>query len=263
MLQFVAAEARDDWQAMMGQVLSEGQIYTGESIFKRSSGELPVSVVVQAHRNEEGVIEFYSVSARDISDRKQREAELAKLAAHDPLTGLCNRASLSDRLQALLSQASRQQFKVAVLFFDLDEFKSINDRLGHAAGDTLLMAVAERLRHAVRPSDVVARYGGDEFVVIIGNLESVNVVRAVLSKLKTLFSQPVQVQGQSLLIRFSIGVSVFPDHGLSSQELLCHADSAMYETKRARKGRVRIHSQAQALAQAAEQDWLPSKEQLM
>lgn len=154
------------------------------------------------------------------------------LARHDSLTGLPNRTFLEERLSSAVAQARRSGDSAAVLFFDLDNFKEINDRLGHEIGDELLRSVAKRLSFAVRETDTVARLGGDEFVLVLTNLESPLDVTRVAEKIVEDVARPHQCAGHSLEVRTSIGISMFPDDSQETDGLLRRADAAMYESKK-------------------------------
>lgn len=169
-------------------------------------------------------------------DLDEANAQLARLALHDPLTGLANRALLLQHLEHALAVQSRTGGRVAVLFADLDRFKVVNDSLGHLAGDTVLQAVAERITSAVRPSDVVARLGGDEFAVVIDTLSDPGEVAAIAERVRHVCSQPLSVRGREVFATASVGVALATDDSTRSPreravELLQHADVAMYEAK--------------------------------
>ncbi len=174
---------------------------------------------------------LYLAVLHDLSERKQAEADLHRLAHYDPLTRLPNRTLYLDRLRLELVRARRHPHRLAVLFLDLDDFKKINDSLGHLAGDKLLQEVAQRLCHILRECDTVARFGGDEFTLIATDLDDPGAWRAVADKILTVFQQPFRLEGRELFIRASIGVSLFPEHGNDPHTLLRHADTAMYRAK--------------------------------
>lgn len=181
-----------------------------------------------------GVIEtFHDITAHvTLSEQlKERERELARLVEHDPLTGLPNRLLFSDRLDQTLRLADRERRQAALLFVDLDRFKSINDRFGHAVGDQVLIRAAQRMRAAVRASDTVARLGGDEFAVVLGVLEDDDDAGLVAQKLVEAFEQPLAVDGRMLHVTASIGIGRFPHDGSDADALLRHADAAMYRAK--------------------------------
>ena len=168
---------------------------------------------------------------RDISDRKQAEARIQFLAHHDILTHLPNRALLMDRLQVLLASARRQNSLVGVLFIDLDNFKTVNDSLGHYAGDELLKRVAGRLQSCLRGADMVGRLGGDEFVVVVTDLATAEDIAPVAEKIAETISEPISLEDQVLSVSGSIGISVFPKDGETPDTLIRNADAAMYLAK--------------------------------
>jgi diguanylate cyclase (GGDEF)-like protein len=160
---------------------------------------------------------------------------LESLALHDGLTGLPNRRLLMDRLSLAIAHAHRNKHTMAVMYLDLDGFKEINDTLGHAVGDTLLSMVAARLVAAVREEDTVARLGGDEFVIALWELSHVDGVDKPVSKVLHAVSQPYDIQGHSVSITVSVGVSIYPTHGEDGETLMKRADQALYGAKRAGK----------------------------
>ena len=207
-------------------------VWEGETSLRGDpDADIPVSQVILAHRDETGELAYYSTIARDITERKRHEAELRHQATHDTLTGLPNRTLLADRLDAELARARRQNGRFALIFLDLDNFKRVNDGLGHGAGDTMLRETARRLRGCLRPNDTIARYGGDEFVLLIGDLGHLEGVLAVIAKLRAAFEAPIPVNGQDLYAAFSIGIALYPDDGHDAGTLLRNADTAMYRAK--------------------------------
>ncbi len=167
----------------------------------------------------------------EIVERRQAEARVHHMAYHDSLTGLPNRALLSDRLDRAMVSAQRNQRKLAVMFLDLDRFKTINDSLGHQTGDHLLREVAGRLCRAVRASDTVARLGGDEFVVLAPGMHDADESRRVAEKIIEALDAPFPFEGRMLHITPSIGICVYPDDGADVETLMRHADAAMYHAK--------------------------------
>ena len=168
---------------------------------------------------------------RDISDRKQAEAHIQFLAHHDTLTHLPNRALLLDRIQVMLASARRNQTEVGIMFIDLDNFKTINDSLGHYAGDELLKRVASRVQSCLRGVDLVGRLGGDEFLVVLADLTNAEDIAPVAEKIAVAISEPFSLEGQVLSVSASIGVSVFPRDGETPDSLIRNADAAMYLAK--------------------------------
>jgi diguanylate cyclase (GGDEF)-like protein len=165
-----------------------------------------------------------------LAARKTRE-ELRTLAYHDTLTGLPNRSLLQDRLAVAIAHARRQATRLAVLFLDLDDFKAVNDSFGHDFGDRLLVEVAGRLRASVRAGDSVARFGGDEFVVLLDEVSEAQDAAHVATKVLEALRAPYRLDGRLVRVAASVGMSVFPDDGASCGELLRQADAAMYRNK--------------------------------
>jgi diguanylate cyclase (GGDEF)-like protein len=219
---------------------------------------------ISAVRGAAGAVTHYVGSYFDITDLKNTQARLEKIANYDTLTGLPNRALLTDRLRMALSRARRNKRLLAVCFFDLDSFKPINDQHGHAVGDRLLAKVAQRLLLAVRESDTVARLGGDEFVLLLTGLNHSLEVVSSMARITASLSPAFVIDGLSLSVTASIGITVFPHDDADPDTLLRHADQAMYEAKRLGRNRfqlfdatedVELHSlatQRQRIAEALE-----------
>jgi diguanylate cyclase (GGDEF)-like protein len=185
----------------------------------------------------------------DISAIKEHEAELDRIAHFDSLTGLPNRSLLWDRLHQAMAQAQRRNLKLAVAFVDLDGFKGINDEYGHDAGDHLLRVTSDRMKHALREGDTLARMGGDEFVAVLIDLPEVDHCLPMLTRLLEAASEPVGYQNHTLQISASLGVTYFPQElEMNAQQLLYQADQAMYQSKLAGKNRYRIFDMAQDCA---------------
>lgn len=178
----------------------------------------------------------------DISARKHLEVELHYQATHDALTHLANRQLFMDTLQYALNQAKRNHHPVSLCFIDLDQFKVINDELGHEAGDQLLIAVAERLQLSVRATDTVARLGGDEFVVLLPESGQRQEIHQVLQRITQQIQHPVLLNGQYCQVTCSIGCARYPQNGLTGSELLQKADAAMYLAKQAGRNRIQYSS---------------------
>ena len=170
-----------------------------------------------------------------LAARKTRE-ELLTLAYHDNLTGLPNRSLLHDRLGVAITHARREGTRLAVLFLDLDDFKTVNDSYGHALGDRLLVELAGRVRASVRAGDTVARFGGDEFVVLLDEVSGTADAAHVATKVLEALRAPFRLDGQEVTVAASVGMSLFPDDGVSCDGLLRQADAAMYRDKQTRCG---------------------------
>jgi diguanylate cyclase (GGDEF)-like protein len=198
------------------------------------------------HLKNEKIIECYSqpqilyresigrvFNFRDITKRAMLEKKLQHQATHDALTGLPNRILLLERLRQMISEAEKNDSQFALLFLDLDRFKLVNDSLSHAVGDELLIAAAQRLQSVVRADDVLARIGGDEFVILMPNVNKIENVFSNANKLLKIFQQPFHASNRNITITASIGISIYPKDGLTGDLLLRNADSAMYHAKEA------------------------------
>lgn len=191
----------------------------------------------QVVRIENGVV----LVLRDITERKEAEERITYMAHHDVLTGLLNRMTLNDRVEESILRAQTQGRSLAVAFIDLDNFKIINDGLGHNAGDELLKVVASRITEILGQSDTVVRLGGDEFVILINNLTLAE-ASDVIHKVCKAISRPMQIQRRSLEMSASIGVAVYPTDGKNSETLLLNADAAMYEAKHKGRNNVQFYT---------------------
>ncbi|NEX64010.1 EAL domain-containing protein [Noviherbaspirillum sp. 17J57-3] len=176
----------------------------------------------------------------EIAERRQAEERAQALATRDSLTGLLNRRSLTEQLEHAAVRAARQQEHLALLFLDMDKFKSINDTYGHDAGDDLLVQMATRLRSAVREADIVARLGGDEFVILMEGLPSYAAAAQVAKKILAATAKPFNVQSQQVRTSVSVGIAMFPDDGQTVQDLMRSADLAMYHAKQERRGSIQF-----------------------
>ena len=215
--------------------LSAGEEWQGEFINEHKKGHLFWERArISPLRDEHGQITHYIGVKEDITTQKNYEKELEYRATYDELTGLYNRVLLKDRLSQAIGHAKRSNNHVAVIMLDLDRFKIINDTLGHAQGDKLLKLVGKRLLDTVRQVDTVARFGGDEFVVLLEAISGPETAAQVATKILRALSQPYELAGRSLTLTASLGLSLFPQDGDDGATLIRNADVAMYQSKRRR-----------------------------
>jgi diguanylate cyclase (GGDEF)-like protein/PAS domain S-box-containing protein len=249
------------FQNMWQQLQTLGS-WQGEICNRRKSGRsyfewLSIKRVTDA----KGTVTHYVAVFSDISARKANEQKLKHLAHFDPLTELPNRSLFADRLHQGIAQSQREHKQMALMFVDLDNFKPVNDALGHAVGDLLLKAVAQRLIKCLqRDSDTVARIGGDEFVVLMLEMSRSHDAMEVAAKICKALAQPYELEQNIILISASIGVSIYPDHGRDSATLMNHADAAMYHAKAGGRNQVMLFNTELDTQQSMERhlDDLPS-----
>jgi diguanylate cyclase (GGDEF)-like protein/PAS domain S-box-containing protein len=212
------------------QELSVDHPVTREYLHRRKDGTtFPVEVRLSAF--DMAGRRLILALARDISERKAYQARLEQQANYDLLTGLPNRMLFLDRLQTALAAARRNSRLLALLFIDLDGFKNINDMLGHPAGDALLVESGRRIAGTLREADTVARFGGDEFVVLLAEMESPRDGELVAAKIRESFRAAFDIAGRPVAIRASIGVALFPDDAEDADTLIGQADTRMYQAK--------------------------------
>jgi diguanylate cyclase (GGDEF)-like protein/PAS domain S-box-containing protein len=183
------------------------------------------------------------LAIEDITTRREMEQEIKRLAYHDPLTSLPNRMLLTDRLSMAKIQSDRNRKKLALMMLDLDRFKEINDTLGHHIGDLLLQVVAEKLTGLLRKEDTVARFGGDEFVLVLPEQKDVQTALEVARKIINTFRNAVVIEGHTLIITGSIGISLYPDHGRNIDTIMKNADRAMYRAKQAGRNQYHLYNE--------------------
>jgi len=205
---------------------------TNGILARRDGVELGIEKTVTSIHDHDGVATGSVVAFHDVSAARARSLEMSHLAQHDSLTGLPNRVLFNDRLTQAISLAMRQDRQLAVMFVDLDQFKKINDSLGHGVGDKLLQSVAERLVNSVRRTDTVSRRGGDEFVVLLSQVEHEEDAAVSARKILRELAAPHIIDNKSLDISVSIGVSTYPSDGPDVENLMNKADTAMYEAKK-------------------------------
>jgi diguanylate cyclase (GGDEF)-like protein/PAS domain S-box-containing protein len=232
------------WRTLQTQGHWEGEIWN-----RRKSGEVYAELIsIFAVPGDDGTPQNYVATFQDITQQKNHQDQLEHVAHFDVLTGLPNRVLLADRLQQALSHAQRRGTLMAVVFLDLDHFKDVNDAHGHAVGDQLLVALAQRLRDSLRDGDTLARVGGDEFVAVLADIPDVGECERVLERLLVAASQPVSLTGRLLQVSGSLGAALFPQDGSEADTLLRHADQAMYQAKQAGKRRYQLFDVAQDIS---------------
>lgn len=182
-------------------------------------------------------------TARDITEQTSHVKTLTHLACHDPLTGVTNRTVMDDRLHHAIDRAQRADSKIALYFIDLNDFKTVNDRYGHDAGDKLLIGIASALRACMRNSDTISRFGGDEFVIIVEDIEGTDHIQSVLTAIEFAISEPIIIDNEtSLTANASIGIATYPDDATDADALIKAADVAMYICKKEKQKKPRAKS---------------------
>lgn len=224
-------QSADVYRQLWHDILA-GKVWQGRIVEARKDGtRYTADETITPLRDDSGAIRYFVAVQHDVTQRELAHQHDRYLARHDLLTGLPNRALLADIVNKAISNASRTQQLLAILFVDLDGFKPVNDQYGHAVGDRLLTAVAERLRSAVRQSDTVARVGGDEFAALAAGIASREDASSLARKLLDALASPFIVRGHKLAIGASVGIAMFPFDGADVDTLLDNADHAMYQAK--------------------------------
>ncbi len=215
------------------QIIEEqGEVWNFESqVYSRDGSIIWISENARARCNANGEIVGYEGTVADITERRLAQATIRYQASHDLLTNLPNRAQFNEKLSWHLAEASQKRQMLGVCFLDLDRFKTINDTLGHAVGDRLLQKVSKRVLSCLRPQDVFARWGGDEFTLLLPQLQSLEEAAEIAQKILDVLKPAFKLQGHQLHITSSIGIAVYPDDGVDGETLLSNADAALYRTK--------------------------------
>ena len=229
--------------AVLEMLREKESLHTFEIELRMKSGRIQTMVWSAEKIELKG--QHYLINAiKDVTVRKEMEQEIKRIAYHDTLTGLPNRMLLMDRLTVAISQADRDRKKVALMMLDLDKFKEVNDALGHHIGDLLLKAIAEKLKSLLRKGDTVARFGGDEFVLVFPGQEDAKAALQVAGKIIDAFQEAITLDGHSLTITTSIGISLYPDHGADIDTILQNADNVMYQAKQSGRNRYQLYNEA-------------------
>ncbi len=225
--------------------LRRGEVYRGDFVNRRKDGAtVQVANVITPVRGADGQINRFVAIQEDITERKQAQTSLLYMAHHDVLTDLANRANFSERVAQAIASAQRTGRGFAVMLIDLDHFKHLNEERGHAVGDAFLRAVARRLACYVRANDVLARLGGDEFVILQSEVRDYRDSEAFAERLLETLAVPVELEGEEIYTSGSIGITLYPGDGNSVEELLKHADIAMYRAKQEGRNSFRFFSLA-------------------
>ena len=239
---YVEPGRREEFKTLIRE---HGRVTDFESeVYRRDGSRIWISEHAHVVYSPEGEALYYEGTVDDITTQRNYRQQLEYQATHDPLTGLPNRNLLQDRLQQVLHLAQRRGSKGALAFVDLDNFKLINDSLGHGAGDKLLVEVAKRLKSCLRETDTVARYGGDEFVLILGDYGGLSETLHILHRVRDAVGEPIMLDSQEVRVDCSLGVSVFPDDGTELGVLLRHADAAMHHAKKLGKGQFQFYTES-------------------
>lgn len=197
--------------------------------YNRQKGKFPMEITISS--TQVGQERIFTAVLRDITERLQTVERIRHLAHHDTLTGLPNRHLFTDRLHHAIKLAHRYDRALVLMFIDLDKFKPINDTLGHEAGDVVLIEVAQRFRKMIRESDTVARIGGDEFIILLEELDTVEIGEVVAQKVLDCLKEPITAAGRECVLGASIGMACYPDDTMDAEELMRYADEAMYAVK--------------------------------
>ncbi len=237
------------YQNLWASLLNTG-LWRGEIWNRRKNGEIyPEWLAISAVPDAQGRVAHYVGIFSDISQIKEAQKQIDFLAYHDALTHLPNRILFRDRLAHALTHAHRKAKTLAVMFIDLDRFKTVNDTLGHPVGDELLRQVSQRMTQTVRADDTLARLGGDEFVLLLEDGESAQRAASVARKLLGCLTRPMHISGHELVVSASVGISLYPTDGEDADTLIRHADRAMYEAKQ--RGRNNFQFFTQSLNEGA------------
>ena len=231
-----------DMGAALDNALASGQSFTVDLELVRHDGSRFWAACFGKALDPNDITKGTVWVLEDISARKSAEDQLIYQAQHDALTGRANRVMLSDRLNMAVNHAARHKHQMAVCYIDLDRFKYVNDTFGHAVGDQLLLAVSQRLLGSVRDTDTVARLGGDEFAMVLSEGIDPDVVAVVLQRVLDNICAPLELSGHAITVSGSIGVAIYPQHGLDSQTLIKRADEAMYHAKQAGRNNWRAYA---------------------
>ena len=232
------------YTAMWREIKDHGR-WKGQIWNRRRDGEVYlVRMSIAMIRDSEDEAIRYVAVFNDVTDSWRKDEQIRHLALHDALTDLPNRSLLMERLGRQIVMAERDQRKLALMFLDLDRFKFVNDKLGHDVGDELLMTVAGKLQTLIRQTDTVARFGGDEFAILLDNPANTEEVAHIAERIVATINEPMQFNGMTAQVGISVGIAMYPQDGHTSADLLKNADSAMYLAKNGGKSSYRFFMHA-------------------
>lgn len=233
----------EDFYRQLWTTILRGEVFSDVMINRKKDGTFYYEEkTITPLKDSDGKITHFISTGKDVTERMQAQERMAFMAQHDALTHLPNRTLLLDRIKQSIARARWHSRLVAVLFIDLDRFKTINDTLGHEAGDQLLQQLGKRFNDSVREGDTVSRFGGDEFVILLGDVANSNDISLIAQKILDTLKAPIVIAGQNLHITASIGISLFPNDGELGNELLKNADIAMYRAKELGKNTYQYYS---------------------
>jgi diguanylate cyclase (GGDEF)-like protein/PAS domain S-box-containing protein len=240
-----------DEKSRLLHLLADGAAYAGsdtevlECSLRHSDGSLRQFEVLHTNLLQDEAVRGIVLNSRDVSERKAFEEQLAHQAFHDPVTNLANRALFAERVRHAIARNRREHSGIAVIFMDLDDFKTINDSLGHAAGDEVLIEVAKRVATSIRTTDTAARFGGDEFAILLEDIDSAQEAADTAERILESLVEPLRLDHKELVVRSSLGISVVEGEAVAeADELIRNADAAMYIAKRDGKGGYRLFEPA-------------------
>jgi diguanylate cyclase (GGDEF)-like protein len=232
------------WATLLSQDHWSGEVWN-----RRKNGDVyPEMLTISAVKNAAGLVQHYVSLCTDITTMKVYQEQLEHVAHYDVLTDLPNRVLLADRLSHAIALCQRREQSLGVAFMDLDGFKEVNDNYGHNVGDELLITVSQRMKAALREGDTLARIGGDEFIAVMVDLDSIEEITPILERLLQAASDPVTIGNDVMQVSASIGVTLYPQDGSDADQLIRHADQAMYGAKQTGKNRYRLFDTALANA---------------
>lgn len=229
---FKSGKQAPEFYAQLWRTIRAGKVWQGHVIDQRKDGShYTAEEIITPLRDEDGAVRHFIALQHDVTERERLHDRDRYLAFHDDLTGLPNRAMLRELEKKAISHALRSDQLLAMLFLDLDGFKQVNDTLGHLVGDQLLTALAERLQASIRQSDTVARVGGDEFAILMTDIDKPESAERTAQTLLDALARPFLLRGRRLCVKASIGIALFPTDSNTAATLLDHADQAMYFAK--------------------------------